>query len=514
MSSLIEILNFTERRGLKPESISAAGNHLEITALTLVDDFDEFPLIESGSLVVLTRRLSCEIPAYRLDILVRIAIDRGAQGLILFKEKEKTLSKTATALAKRNNFSIICYEEFAYSTSLLQAIANLTEGNFSNSIDRFRSSMKCIDDFNAESQTFQNLLLMIAVIWGQDFVNLKTTSTGTTKSVHNQPDIEHGGNISTASTNDLTKDLFLELTVTKLSECLNRSETRLRQLDDARFKSCADVLIRVIESDIKSRDQLRETASRLGITEYAWNVIVRFEFEENRDMHENIAEQYESHERITKHIYNLASQASPFCITAQCASEIVLLLTFEDDRDLDVIEYSTTLVKTIFVSMLKSEPSLRLFCGVGSKHKQINGIFASANESRLAAHDARIKHFVNHPVAFEHLKILPALLEWQSISWVQESINELFAPLKILSNDKQSLLVHTLTTYLNLNCSISETADELYLHRNAVRYRLDKIYGLLKIDRTNAEQQLFLHLACRAREITHVIDQNDSAVAR
>jgi DNA-binding PucR family transcriptional regulator len=44
----------------------------------------------------------------------------------------------------------------------------------------------------------------------------------------------------------------------------------------------------------------------------------------------------------------------------------------------------------------------------------------------------------------------------------------------------------------------------LHLHRNAVRYRVQRAFEVLGIDEDDADQRLFLHLACRAQRLGDV----------
>jgi DNA-binding PucR family transcriptional regulator len=44
-------------------------------------------------------------------------------------------------------------------------------------------------------------------------------------------------------------------------------------------------------------------------------------------------------------------------------------------------------------------------------------------------------------------------------------------------------------------------AKALHLHRNAVAYRIKRIFDLLDLDPRDPDQRLALHLACRAREL-------------
>ncbi len=58
-------------------------------------------------------------------------------------------------------------------------------------------------------------------------------------------------------------------------------------------------------------------------------------------------------------------------------------------------------------------------------------------------------------------------------------------------------LVQTLAVYLETHCQISETAKRLYVHRNTIIYRLEKIEELLGKNLKDPDTTLHLRLALR-----------------
>lgn len=56
-------------------------------------------------------------------------------------------------------------------------------------------------------------------------------------------------------------------------------------------------------------------------------------------------------------------------------------------------------------------------------------------------------------------------------------------------------LCETLESYLNHNCNVKETAQALYIHRNTMNYRMNKIKEILGEDFENLDNCLMLKLA-------------------
>ena len=55
--------------------------------------------------------------------------------------------------------------------------------------------------------------------------------------------------------------------------------------------------------------------------------------------------------------------------------------------------------------------------------------------------------------------------------------------------------------YLNSNCSINDTADKLFIHRNTVVYKIKKINELLDCDLSELEVRVKLFLAIMLQNI-------------
>lgn len=75
---------------------------------------------------------------------------------------------------------------------------------------------------------------------------------------------------------------------------------------------------------------------------------------------------------------------------------------------------------------------------------------------------------------------------------------ERLRPLQEYDESHNTQLLHTLETYFN-NCQNSNhTSSALFIHRNTLLYRLDKISEILALDFTDSEQLLILQLALKA----------------
>ncbi len=75
-----------------------------------------------------------------------------------------------------------------------------------------------------------------------------------------------------------------------------------------------------------------------------------------------------------------------------------------------------------------------------------------------------------------------------------ESFRCLTTPLEDYDRDHNSDLVHTLRVFFEANANSSEAADRLFLHRNSMAYRLERVQNLTGLDLKNHKVRLALQL--------------------
>ncbi|OCH14533.1 MULTISPECIES: sugar diacid recognition domain-containing protein [unclassified Aliivibrio] len=100
-------------------------------------------------------------------------------------------------------------------------------------------------------------------------------------------------------------------------------------------------------------------------------------------------------------------------------------------------------------------------------------------------------------ILFYQDNILPVLIDGlQSDTWRAE---QLILPIKKLTeNDTKGILLKTLRTFFNHNCDSAQTCKVLHIHRNTLRYRLDKIEKETSLDINKIKDKTYLYLSVLA----------------
>lgn len=90
------------------------------------------------------------------------------------------------------------------------------------------------------------------------------------------------------------------------------------------------------------------------------------------------------------------------------------------------------------------------------------------------------------------------LLDDLAVSPDLEPFRDLVLPLVDYDRERGSGLVRTLTVYFETGANASEAADRLFLHRNSLLYRLERIQALTGLDLREPESMLVLQLGLLA----------------
>ncbi|OAN16598.1 XRE family transcriptional regulator [Photobacterium jeanii] len=115
-------------------------------------------------------------------------------------------------------------------------------------------------------------------------------------------------------------------------------------------------------------------------------------------------------------------------------------------------------------------------------------------KSYLTAQATLEANISDDSLLFYHDHLLPVLLSGlKHEAWRHE---QLCAPLtKLRANDPRGILFKTLKTFFVQNCDLAQTCQQLHIHRNTLRYRLEKIEQETSLNFNNIADKTRLYLA-------------------
>jgi len=151
-----------------------------------------------------------------------------------------------------------------------------------------------------------------------------------------------------------------------------------------------------------------------------------------------------------------------------------------------------------------SHPACRLLIGVGNIHEADGASVArSFEEAQEALGVARALSKEEGVVSFSELGVLHWLYHLPAEVAEDNVYLQHVRALAGLDTERDTELLKTLEAYLDFGGSLVEAAEALYVHRNTLLHRIERIQELSGLDLRNPTQRLNLHVALKHYRLRH-----------
>lgn len=172
---------------------------------------------------------------------------------------------------------------------------------------------------------------------------------------------------------------------------------------------------------------------------------------------------------------------------------------FSHDTEILVVvaNYDEALLHT-FINDLMNRSKLfltgreTLSFGVGKLTKSIRCLYKSYHQAESIQRLQSREKISKSLVFYSDMGIYKLLMGIEDKEIIQEYYEKAILPLCDYDEKNNSDLTQVLRSYLSHNGSVKETADELFVHRNTINYKLNKIAELLDIDLSSLNARLQL----------------------
>ena len=175
-------------------------------------------------------------------------------------------------------------------------------------------------------------------------------------------------------------------------------------------------------------------------------------------------------------------------MTSVDEAHIILIKTLEKtDEYEDVNEFAKALVDT-----LGAEIMVQVKVAYGSIIGELKDVSRCYKEASMALDVGRIFYAHKSVLAYNELGI-GRLIHQLPLSLCEMFLQEVFRGNALNQFDKETLA--TVNAFFENDLNISETARKMYLHRNTLGYRLDKIQKTTGLDVKKFEDALTFKIA-------------------
>ena len=132
--------------------------------------------------------------------------------------------------------------------------------------------------------------------------------------------------------------------------------------------------------------------------------------------------------------------------------------------------------------------------GVGKQTKSIRCLYKSYRQAK-SIQNLQSKNKIDKSLIFySDMGIFKLLMGIEDQEILHEYYEHIIQPIEDYDKKNDSSLTAVLRSYLKNNGSVKETADELFIHRNTVNYKINKIEELLNMDLSSLDTRLQLSI--------------------
>lgn len=163
-------------------------------------------------------------------------------------------------------------------------------------------------------------------------------------------------------------------------------------------------------------------------------------------------------------------------------------------------------LKSIFkriIDMVQKKYQTDITVGVGTDVGYLEDVRLSRNEAATAIRIAEVSGMKDRIVFFKDQGLYTLISHIHDDRFLDEFVEKSIGKLIHADEVNDGSLCESLEMYLNHNCNVKNTAEAMYIHRNTLNYRLNKIWELLGRECDDIDSIVTLKLAFMIRNIVH-----------
>lgn len=291
-------------------------------------------------------------------------------------------------------------------------------------------------------------------------------------------DVEKYGQIIKKMTEILLKELYLE------------SQLRLEKEAKKQFVE------ELIYGNFKENDLMITRANFLSINILIPRKVLVVEIIDKQMSDRNSEHDNEiKRELIKEEIFNMISEEFSYNIENVVVSSgrksIVLFSTTNSTEKEE--EFLRQKINKIKIDIFEKY-QLKIAIGCGRKYDRSEDLSKSYNEAEKCLYFSKINN------DYEFIIYDDLTLELLIDALPLETINKFCKKILNLEKDREQQYINTLKIFFKKNCAINDSADELFIHKNTLQYRLNKIQKITGFNPREFKEAVVLYLSIVLKE--------------
>lgn len=242
-----------------------------------------------------------------------------------------------------------------------------------------------------------------------------------------------------------------------------------------------DLLAALLHQTLAARDA-RLWAQNTGLDLEAHHTAMRLAWEGSRL----------SLRRLETLVNGAIAQNKVRAIVSPLSGEVICFC--ETPREAGRPAAALTLAQSVIDHAHEEDPVAVVRCGIGAPAADLSRWHVSFRQAGQALEMAR-RLDERKPLYYMDLSVYRLLLQIEDHPDLRAFLQETLGPL--LANENAEDFIATLEEYFAHNGNLSQTSEALFIHRNTLTYRMERIAVISGLDFTNPDTRLAAQLALR-----------------
>lgn len=189
-------------------------------------------------------------------------------------------------------------------------------------------------------------------------------------------------------------------------------------------------------------------------------------------------------------------------ITAVDEKNIILIKSLERDTSPEALQQTADMI----VDMMNSEAMLNVRVAYGTIVYELREVSKSYKEATMAMDVGRIFYAEKNVIAYSTLGI-GRLIYQLPVNLCRIFIEEIFGGNQVYDMDEETLT--TINKFFENNLNVSETSRQLFIHRNTLVYRIEKLQKATGLDIRTFDDALTFKIAMMVVNYMKYLDTLD-----
>lgn len=204
--------------------------------------------------------------------------------------------------------------------------------------------------------------------------------------------------------------------------------------------------------------------------------------------------------QLCKISQQIIAETFPLSLISERTGKVIALVAamcnFNGEQDL---------YNKLHQALSNSFENLTVSIGIGTQEADIMSARRSFHVALTSLNIGRVTKGAGHIIQPYEIASYHILSNTETTVVLSQICQPIIAKLENIDNNTESEFLKTLERYLESDKNLTETAKELYIHRNTLSNRLDRILDITGLDFENRELLFCLRLALRQRKILPMV---------